>query len=121
MREVANILFGAVFTIAVSVAIGQLLLERLRIALYRWEATLIAFIAGAGCLSLGVTLLCFVHQARRGVFLWAGRAVIGAAVWRRRGWKARRSLPAISLNWLVPFYVIFAPFFLYYFVNALSP
>ncbi|HEY1493171.1 MAG TPA: glycosyltransferase family 39 protein, partial [Candidatus Solibacter sp.] len=121
MREVANILFGAVFTVAVSVALGQLLLERLRVTLFRWEATLIAFLAGAGCLSFGVTLLCFVHQARRGVFLWVGLAAIGTAVWRSRRWKARRSLPAISLNWLVAFYVIFAMLFLYYFVNALAP
>uniref|UniRef100_Q01ZZ9 DUF8201 domain-containing protein n=1 Tax=Solibacter usitatus (strain Ellin6076) TaxID=234267 RepID=Q01ZZ9_SOLUE len=121
MREVANILFGAAFTIAVSVAIGQLLLERLRIGLYRWEATLIAFIAGSGCLSLGVTLLCFVHQARRGVFLWAGLAVIGIAIRRSRRWKARRGLPAVSLNWLVLFYVLFGILFLYYFVNALAP
>jgi len=121
MREVANILFGAVFTVAVSLAFGTLLLERLKVRLFRFEAALIAFIAGSGCLSLLVALLCLVHQARRGVFLWSGLAVIAAAVWRSRRRPRRRSLPAMALNWLVPFYVVFAIFFIYYFVNALAP
>ena len=51
MRDVANILFGAAFTVAVSLALGSLLLDRLRLTLYRFEAGVIAFIAGAGCLS----------------------------------------------------------------------
>jgi hypothetical protein len=121
MRELVNILFGAAFTVAVSVALGTLLLERLRVKLYRFEAGLIAFAAGAGCLSFLVTGLCFIHQARRGVFLWGGLAVIAFAIWRSRGRERRRSLPAISLNWLVPFYLVFAAFFVYYFVNALAP
>ena len=121
MREVANILFGAAFTVAVSLALGSLLLERLRVTLYRFEAALIAFIAGSGCLSFLTALLCFVHQARRGVFLWGGLAAICAALWRSRGRKRRRSLPAIAFNWLVPFYLIFGVFFIYYFVNALAP
>ncbi len=51
MREVADILFGAAFTVAVSLALGSLLLARLRLAFYRWEAALFEFVAGAGCLS----------------------------------------------------------------------
>lgn len=121
MREVANILFGGAFTVAVSVALGWLLLERLRVTLCRVEATLIAFLAGAGCLSFLVTLLCLVHQARRGVFLWGGLTAIGTAVWRGRGGERRRSLPAIRLDWLVPFYLLFAVFFIYYLVNAVAP
>src|SRR5437868_2912128 len=102
MSELANILFGAVFTVAVAVALGSLLLDRLRLPLFRFEAALFAFVAGAGCLSFCITLLCLVHQARRGVFLWGGLAAIGTACWRSLGRPRRRSLPAIPLNWLVP-------------------
>jgi hypothetical protein len=121
MRDLANILFGAAFTVAVSLAIGSLLLERLRVKLFRFESGLIAFVSGASCLSFLITLLCFAHQARRGVFLWGGLAAIGAAIWRKRALPRRRTLPAASLNWLVPFYLVFTIFFVYYFVNALAP
>ena len=122
MKEVFSILFGAGFTIAVSVALGSLLLRALRVRMYRVEAALFAFISGAGVLSFLVTLLCLMQQARKGVFLWGGIAVIGAAVWRARVQKERlRTLPAIRLDWLVPFCLLFGVFFIYYFFNALAP
>ena len=81
MREVAAILFGAGFTVAVSAALGSLLLARLRIILYRGEAALFAWITGASCLSFLVALLCSIHAARKGVFLWGGLALISYALW----------------------------------------
>ena len=72
MREVADILFGAAFTVAVSVALGALLIARLRLTFYRWEAALIEFVAGAGCLSFLIAILCVLHVARKGVFQWGG-------------------------------------------------
>ena len=64
IREVADILFGASFTVAVSVALGALLVARLRLTLYRWEAALIEFVAGAGCLGFLIAILCTLHIAR---------------------------------------------------------
>jgi hypothetical protein len=84
MREVAHILFGAVFTAAVSVALGLILMRRLGLVWHRMEAALLAFIAGSACLSFVIALLCLVHLARRGVFLWGGLALIGWAVWDER-------------------------------------
>src|ERR1035441_8147064 len=84
MREVADILFGAAFTVAVSVALGALLIARLRISLYRWEAALIEFVAGAGCLSFLTAILCTLHLARKGVFQWGGLAILVLAVWQAR-------------------------------------
>src|ERR1017187_6445667 len=98
MRDVANILFGAVFTVAVSVALGALLVARLRLTLYRWEAALIAFIAGAGCLSFLTAILCVLHVARKGVFQWGGLAILLLAVRQARGAPRRKSLPALPLN-----------------------
>jgi Dolichyl-phosphate-mannose-protein mannosyltransferase len=122
MPEVASILFGAGFTVAVSVALGSLLLGWLRVRLYRTEAALIEFIAGSAVLSLAVTLLCLAHQARKGGILVGGIAAIVVAIWRaRRAAESRRTLPAIRLDWLVLFSVVFSAFGIYYFFNAMAP
>jgi hypothetical protein len=121
MKEVAAILFGAGFTVAVSAALGALLLRRLRVELYRGEAALVGWVAGAGCLSFLTALLCSVHLARKGVFLWGGIGVIALAVWQGRGRARRKSMPAVSLTWFVPFFLAFGAFFLYYFITALAP
>src|SRR5215471_66220 len=111
MPEVASILFGAGFTIAVSVALGSLLLGWLRVRLYRTEAALIEFIAGSAILNLVVTLLCLAHQARKGGILVGGIAAIVVAIWRaRRAAESRRTLPAIRLDWLILFSVAFSAF-----------
>src|ERR1035437_1307360 len=121
MREVANILFGAAFTVAVSVALGALLVVRLRLTLYRWQAELIEFVAGAGCLSFLIAILCTLHIARKGVFQWSGLAVIALALWQAKRAPRRKSLPAVSLTWMTAFYLMFSAFFIYYFFNALAP
>ena len=57
MREVAYILFGAAFTVAVSLAMGRLLLTRLGVVFHRGEAALFEFVAGSGCLSFVVAMV----------------------------------------------------------------
>jgi hypothetical protein len=121
MREVANILFGATFTVAVSVALGTLLFARLRLALHRWEATLFQFVVGAGCLSFLTAILCTLHIARKGVFQWGGLIAIVLALRQAKHAPRRRSLPAVPLTWMALFFVIFGVFFIYYFFNALAP
>ena len=121
MREVAYILFGAAFTVAVSLAMGRFLLMRLRLTFHRGEAALIEFVAGSGCLSFLIAILCTLHMARRGVFQWGGLAVISLALWQARVAPRRKSLPAISLKWMTVFFLIFGAFLIYYFFNALAP
>jgi hypothetical protein len=121
MREVADILFGAAFTVAVSVALGALLVARLRLALYRWEAALFEFVAGAGCLSFVTAILCMLHLARKGVFQWGGVAIILLAVRQARRTPRRKSLPALPLTWMAVFFLVFGVFFIYYFFTALAP
>jgi hypothetical protein len=121
MREVANILFGAAFTVAVSVALGALLFARLRLTLYRWEATLFQFVAGAGCLSFLTAILCILHIARKGVFLWGGMIAIVLALRQAQRAPRRKSFPAIPLTWMAGFFLIFSALFIYYFFNALAP
>src|ERR1039458_158992 len=98
MRDVANILFGAAFTAAVSVALGALLLARLRLTLYRWEAPLFQIVAGAGCLSFLTAILCPLHIARKGVFRWGGLIAMVLAHRQAKRAPGRRSLPAVPLT-----------------------
>jgi hypothetical protein len=125
MSELLYNLFGAVFTVAVATALGSLLLSRLRAPLARGEAALIAFVSGAGLLSFVIALLCVLHQARRGVFLWMGMVTLvlsAAERWRRsRSGSVRRELPAIPLAWLSAFWIVFVAFGIYYLVNTLAP
>src|ERR1035437_4890877 len=121
MREVANILFGAAFTVAVPLALGTHVVVRLRLTLYRWEAALIEFVAGAGCLSFLIAILCTLHIARKGVFQWGVLAVIALALWQAKGAPRRKSLPAVPLTWMAAFFLIFWTFFIYYFFNSFGP
>ena len=121
MRDLFSILFGAVFTVAVATALGSLVIGVLRVKLYRMEAALIAFIAGAGCLSFLTALLCTVHLARKGVFQWGGSAVLLLAWWARRNRPPRRELPAAPLKWWAAWWGIFLAFGTYFFFTALAP
>jgi hypothetical protein len=121
MRHVVVILFGAAFAVATSVALGSLLLRRLRVSLYREEAALFAFLTGAALTSLAVFFLCLIHQARWSVFLAGGGAAIGAAAIKTRNAPPRKPLPAVPKTWNVLFQLTLALFFFIYFVNALAP
>jgi hypothetical protein len=121
MRDIFSILFGAIFTVAVATALGSMLIRILRVQLYRIEAALFAFVAGAGCLSFVTALLCLVHAARKGVFQWGGTVVIAAAWWMARGKPKRRELPAVPLKWWAAFVVVFAAFGGFFFFTALAP
>ncbi len=118
---VLPILFGAAFTVAISIAMGSLLLRRLRVTLHRLEAVLFAFVGGSACLSLATFLLCLVHQATGPVFLSGGLAVILWAAWDARGKPRRMPLPSMPPVWAGLFSLILTAFFLAYFFNALAP
>src|SRR6266852_1767516 len=79
MPQAIYILFGAAFTMAVSLAAGRMLLRGLSIRLYRQEEHVLAFVTGASCLSLLTFLLSAVGAARQRVFLAAGLGVLAVA------------------------------------------
>ena len=64
MLQPLSILFGAGFTIAVSVAAGRLLLRALSVRLYRQEEHPLAFVTGAACLSLLIFIFSAASLAR---------------------------------------------------------
>jgi hypothetical protein len=115
------VLFGAAFTVGVCLAAGTLLLRALPVRLYRQEERIIAFVTGSALLSLLVFLLCSVHLARKGVFLALGLAILAMAFVRgaHRGQGDR--LPPVSRGWRLFFWIPYAAFGLWYFVNAMAP
>jgi hypothetical protein len=114
-------IFGAGFTVAVSMALGFLLLGCLRLQFHRSEAALFAFVSGSACLSLAVFLLCLVHQARPVAFAFLGAAAIGCAVWQGRKRPERAALPEMPALWRALFGVVLLAFFLCYLLNAMAP
>jgi hypothetical protein len=121
MRDIFSILFGAGFTVAVATALGSLIIGAMRVRLYRVEAAIFAFVAGAGCLSFLTALLCLAGVARKGVFQWGGAAIIFGAWWLTRGRPRRRELPAVPLKWWAAFWAVFLAFGIYFFWTALAP
>lgn len=123
MHAVPYILFGAVFTIAVSISLGALLLDRLKVVLHREEYPVLSFVVGAPLLSTIAFLVAAAHVSHKGVFLVIGVAAMGAALAFAR---VRRigelpALPPLPRLWKAVFSVIFAAFTLLYFTNAMSP
>jgi len=114
-------ILGAAFTIAVSLALGSLLLGWLKLEFCRQEGALLAFVSGSACVSLAVFGLCVIHQATLPVFLAGGTAAIGAALWKVRGRPRGKPLPVLPRAWAVLFAVIYLAFFACYFINALAP
>src|SRR5262245_38583045 len=121
MPQAVYILFGAAFTVAVSLAAGRLLLRGLSIKLYRQEEHALAFVTGAACLSLLTFLLCAVGAARKGVFLAVGLAVLAFA-FRRGAHRAQGDpLKPIPPVWQWLFRGVFSVFLVLYFFNAMAP
>lgn len=81
IKPVLYILFGVLLTGATSVALGKLLLSRLRLRLYREEQWLFGFVLGSACLSVLLFALAALHLLYKGVFLAVGLLAILAA-WR---------------------------------------
>src|SRR5438477_5325085 len=121
MLQPLSILFGAAFTVAVSMAAGRLLLRWLSIRLYRQEEHALAFVVGAACLSLATFVLCAVGVAYRGVFLAVGLAVLALAFARGAHRPLGESFPALPAFWKWLFRSVFAIYCVLYFFNAMAP
>ncbi len=121
MLQPLSILFGAGFTIAVSVAAGKLLLRALSVRLYRQEEHALAFVVGAACLSLLTFILCALGAAHRGVFLAVGLGVLGLAFRRGAHRPSGESFPALPIFWSWLFGLVFAIYSVLYFFNAMAP
>jgi len=121
MPAPVSILFGAAFTVAVSFALGKLILQLCAPPLEAGEERVFGFVIGAAALSTLVFVLCAAGLARAGVFLWLGGAALAAACYRR-AWRARGQ-PGAALPplWKWLFAAGFAAYFVLYFFNAMAP
>jgi hypothetical protein len=121
MLQPLSVLFGAAFTVAVSLAAGRMLLRALSVRLYRQEEHALAFVVGAACLSLLTFILCALRVAHRGVFLAAGLAILALAVRRGAHRPLGESFPPLPPFWKWLFCSIFAVYSVLYFFNAMAP
>ncbi len=99
------ILFGAILTAAVAMALGALALGRAS------EDPGIRFVTGAALLSFAVFCLCSLGLAYPWVFAIAGAAAVVAA--RRRHW-----VPGKPPSLVIPVFILY---FLLYFFNSMAP
>jgi hypothetical protein len=121
MPAALYILFGALFTTAVCISAGRLLLRWTGVVLYRVEQEALAFVAGAAPLSLMVFILAALHAARKGVFLALGLAIIATAIHVERRSAPRPVFPPLPRLWRATFGAIFGLFTILYFFNAMAP
>jgi hypothetical protein len=101
-----SILFGASFTVAVSLALGSIVCGK---ATTEWP---VRFVAGAAVLNLAVFFLCCAQLAYPVVFAALGAVVI---------WFAK---PRIGSRWPTANYLfipVFSIYFILYFFNSMAP
>ena len=121
MGHVFYILFGALFTVAVCVAAGRLVLRRTRGALFREEVNVLAFLVGAAVISGAIFALAVVQLIHKGVLLVFGLLIIAAAVRTHAFRPAGDPLPGLPAFWRWTFRAVFSAFFVLYLVNAMAP
>ncbi|HEY3740168.1 MAG TPA: hypothetical protein VGL53_10000 [Bryobacteraceae bacterium] len=115
------IVVSALASVLAAASFGALLISQLRLPLFRQERGVIAFILGAGCMSLIVFAMCAAHIYYRGVILAVGLAAILFAWYRGALWN--RETPAFGPldKFERALLVLFVPFVVLYLANAIAP
>jgi hypothetical protein len=124
MKQVLAILFATGFTYVVSLSMGKLLLQFLRVKLSHMESNFIGFLLGAACLSTIVFFLTAAGLAYWGVFLVVGVVAIMLAIWggaHRRTDFEGPSVVALPTYWRIIFGMLYVTFGILYLGNALLP
>ncbi len=119
--QVAALLFAAAFVYLASQAAGKLLLQVLRVDLYRSEEYFVGFVLGASLLSTMVFGLTAAHLAYGSVFIAAGGAILALAVWRGAHRFSEKRLPPLARPWQIGFGLLYAAFAMVYLEAALLP
>ena len=121
MKQLAYILFGALFTAGAAYALGVVLIEKLRLGLNALERRLFAFLLGGAALSLVVFAMAGARVFHRGVCLAVGAGLLawGWRVSRRRA--AAAEAPEMPRGWRWLFLAVFAGYVVLYLPYALSP
>jgi 4-amino-4-deoxy-L-arabinose transferase-like glycosyltransferase len=114
-------LFGALFTVAVALALGSLLLRKLSLPLYRIEERLFSFLVGSACLSMIVFAMAVIKVAQGRYFFLLGSLIIGYALFKKVHRPKGNEFPPLPRMWTWLFAVVFTAFTILYFVNAMAP
>jgi hypothetical protein len=115
------ILSGGLLAGVASLALGRIFLSVMRVELHREEERIFGFATGAALLSLIVFLLASAGQARKSVFVSVGVAAIAIAFRRGLHRSSSPTLPPLGRKWAWIFWLVFAPFTVLYFFNAMAP
>lgn len=118
---VLAILFGWLFTVAVSWALGTLLLRWISLTCSRAEERLLAFVVGSAGLSAIVFALCAARVAWKAVYLTIGLAILACALLRGAHRPKGNPFPPLPRLWFWVFVAAFGTFTCFYFTNALMP
>ncbi len=116
-----SILLGTGLTVLTSVALGRVILRRLKLELYRGEEDALAFITGAAVLSGVIFALCALGIAQKASFLTIFALVLGAAWFTGAHRDIRPAFPALPKRWAGLFWAGFAVFTVLYFLSAMAP
>jgi hypothetical protein len=121
VTQVAALVFAAAFTYVVSLCAGKMLLDILRVKLYRPEQYFFGFVLGSALLSTAVFLLTAAGLAYPSVFLALGLAAVALAAWRKAYRFTGDVPPPLELGWRLGFFALYAIFAVLYLKNALLP
>ncbi len=122
MNAVFGAAGGALFTAAVGIAAGAVILDRFPVKLTGLERWLFRYLTGGAALSLLVFFLTAAHLAYVSVFVAAGFAILAAGLWRSRRQAAAASPgEAIPARWLIFALCLAIPFVELYLCHALGP
>ncbi|MEX2262306.1 MAG: glycosyltransferase family 39 protein [Bryobacteraceae bacterium] len=121
MSQAPAILGGCALTAAVSLALGLLLFDALRLPLKGLERAGLSFVTGSAILSLMVFLLAAAGYARKEIYIAFGLAVLAAAAWKRAFRFQSDTHSALSRPWRAGAVVLFGVFTCIYFLHAMAP
>ncbi|MEZ5354073.1 MAG: glycosyltransferase family 39 protein [Bryobacteraceae bacterium] len=121
MPQAAYIVFGWLFTAAVSMAAGRMMLWRMGIALTRTEAAAFAFLLGSAVVSQVTFVLAASQLLYKGVLLGAGVAILGLRRWIGGGAPEEAEFDAGPRWARVAAGALAIPFLVLYLSNAMAP
>jgi len=121
MKQLIYIVFGWIFTVAVSWCSGKLLLRGLSLRLDKQEENALAFVLGSACVSTVVFFLAAFHLIYKGLLLAFGLLTVGFAVHRRVWHSSGNSLPKLPSVWRLLFFEAYIPFAALYLIYAFAP
>ena len=121
MPAAVPILFGAVFTVAVMLATGKLILRAAALPLNAAEERVFGFMIGAAVLSTVVFLLCAARVVETGGFLLVGASILTGAWFSRKRQSPAKSAALWPPLWKRILAAGFAAYFVLYFFNAMAP